>query len=48
MKAYINDMIFMDNISRAMFEKLNDELFRNCLNSVQQVLRDGNIYKGDI
>jgi L1 cell adhesion molecule like protein len=39
---------FMDNISRAMFENLNDELFRSCMNPVQQVLRDSGMSKGDI
>jgi L1 cell adhesion molecule like protein len=39
---------FMDNISRAMFENLNDELFRSCMNPVQQVLRDAGVSKGDI
>jgi L1 cell adhesion molecule like protein len=39
---------FMDNISRAMFENLNDELFRSCMNPVQQVLRDAGMSKGDI
>jgi L1 cell adhesion molecule like protein len=38
----------MDNISRAMFENLNDELFRSCMNPVQQVLRDAGITKEDI
>jgi L1 cell adhesion molecule like protein len=39
---------FMDNISRAMFENLNDELFRSCMNPVQQVLRDSQMSKADI
>jgi L1 cell adhesion molecule like protein len=39
---------FMDNISRAMFDNLNDELFRSCMNPVQQVLRDSGMSKGDI
>jgi L1 cell adhesion molecule like protein len=39
---------FMDNISRAMFENLNDELFRSCMKPVEQVLRDAGKSKGDI
>jgi L1 cell adhesion molecule like protein len=39
---------FMDNISRAMFENLNDELFRSTITPVGQVLRDANMAKGDV
>ncbi|OHT15111.1 Heat shock cognate 71 kDa protein [Tritrichomonas foetus] len=39
---------FMDNISRAMFENLNDELFRSTINPVAQVLRDANMSKSDV
>jgi L1 cell adhesion molecule like protein len=39
---------FMDNISRAMFENLNDELFRSTMTPVAQVLRDANMSKGDV
>jgi L1 cell adhesion molecule like protein len=39
---------FMDNISRAMFENLNDELFRSTITPVGQVLRDANMSKGDV
>ncbi|KAH0794068.1 cytoplasmic heat shock protein 70 [Histomonas meleagridis] len=39
---------FMDNISRAMFENLNDELFRSTMNPVAQVLRDANMSKSDV
>jgi L1 cell adhesion molecule like protein len=39
---------FMDNISRAMFENLNDELFRSTMIPVAQVLRDANISKNDV
>ena len=35
----------MDSISRAMFEDLNDDLFRSTLNSVLQVLRDAGVEK---
>jgi L1 cell adhesion molecule like protein len=38
----------MDNISRAMFENLNDELFRSTMQPVAQVLRDANISKSDV
>jgi L1 cell adhesion molecule like protein len=31
-----------------MFENLNDELFKSCMNPVQQVLRDAGVSKGDI
>jgi L1 cell adhesion molecule like protein len=39
---------FMDNITRAMFENLNDELFRNTIAPVAQVLHDANISKNDV
>jgi len=39
---------FMDNISRAMFENLNDELFRSCMGPVAQVLKDANMSKSDV
>ena len=39
---------FMDNISRAMFENLNDELFRGTLNPVAQVLRDAGMSKSEV
>jgi L1 cell adhesion molecule like protein len=39
---------FMDNMTRAMFENLNDELFRSTMNPVSQVLRDANMSKGDV
>jgi L1 cell adhesion molecule like protein len=39
---------FMDNISRAMFENLSDELFRSTMNPVAQVLRDANMSKSDV
>ena len=38
----------MDNISHAMFENLNDELFRSTMNPVAQVLRDANMSKSDV
>lgn len=39
---------FMDNISRAMFENLNDELFRSTMNPVSQVLKDAKMSKSDV
>ena len=39
---------FMDNISRAMFENLNDELFRSTIDPVAQVLRDAKMSKSDV
>jgi molecular chaperone DnaK (HSP70) len=48
MKAYINDIIFMDKISRAMFESLNDELFRSWMNFFQQVLRDSSMFENTL
>jgi L1 cell adhesion molecule like protein len=39
---------FMDNISRAMFENLNNELFRSTMTPVAQVLREANMAKGDV
>jgi L1 cell adhesion molecule like protein len=39
---------FMDTITRASFENMNDELFRSCISPVQQVLRDSGISKGDV
>ncbi|KAH0792913.1 cytoplasmic heat shock protein 70 [Histomonas meleagridis] len=39
---------FVDNISRAMFENLNDELFRSTMTPVAQVLRDANMSKSDV
>jgi len=37
-----------DNISRAIFENLNDELFRSCIYLVAQVLNGANMNKSDI
>ncbi|KAK8847275.1 Hsp70 chaperone [Tritrichomonas musculus] len=39
---------FIDSISRAMFESLNDELFRSTLNPVAQVLQDAKMSKSDV
>jgi L1 cell adhesion molecule like protein len=39
---------FMDNISRAMFNSLNDDLFRRTLVPIQQVLHDMNMSKEDV
>jgi len=39
---------FVDNISRAMFENLNSELFNSCIEPVQMVLKDANISKNEI
>jgi L1 cell adhesion molecule like protein len=39
---------FMDNISHAMFEKLNNKLFRSTMTPVAQVLREANMAKGDV
>ena len=39
---------FMDNISRAMFENLNDELFRSTMDPVAQVLKDAKMSKSDV
>jgi L1 cell adhesion molecule like protein len=39
---------FMDNISCAMFENLNDELFRSTMTPVAQVLREANMAMGDV
>jgi molecular chaperone DnaK (HSP70) len=39
---------FMDNISRAMFENLNDEVFRSTMTPVAQVLTEANMAKGDV
>jgi L1 cell adhesion molecule like protein len=38
----------MDNISRATFESLNDELFRRTIAAVGHVLRDANMSKSDV
>lgn len=38
----------MDNISRAMFENLNSDLFRKCLEPVSKVLSDAQCSKADI
>jgi molecular chaperone DnaK (HSP70) len=38
----------MDIISRAMFESLNDKLFRSTMTSVAQLLREANMAKGDV
>lgn len=38
----------MDNISRAMFENLNAELFRKCLEPINKVLSDSKTSKADI
>jgi L1 cell adhesion molecule like protein len=39
---------FMDNISRAIFENLNDELLRSTMTPVAQVLKEANMAKGDV
>ena len=39
---------FQDTISRAMFENLNDELFRSTLGPVAQVLKDAKMSKSDV
>ena len=39
---------FYTSISRAKFEQLCDDLFRNCLLPVEKVIRDAKISKGDI
>jgi molecular chaperone DnaK (HSP70) len=39
---------FMDNISRAMVENLNDEFFRSTMTPVAQILREANMVKGDV
>jgi hypothetical protein len=39
---------FMDNLSRAMFENLNDEFFRSTMTPVAQFLRDAKMAKGDV
>jgi L1 cell adhesion molecule like protein len=39
---------FTDTISRAMFENLNDELFRKCIGPVAQVLKDAKMSKSDV
>ena len=38
----------MDNISRAMFENLNSDLFRKCIEPVNKVLTDSQTSKSDI
>ena len=39
---------FYTSISRAKFESLCDDLFRNCLEPVEKVIRDSKLSKGDI
>jgi L1 cell adhesion molecule like protein len=39
---------FMDNMTRAMFENLNDELFRSTMQPVAQVLKDSGLGKSDV
>ena len=39
---------FYTSISRAKFESLCDDLFRNCLDPVEKVIRDSKLSKGDI
>jgi L1 cell adhesion molecule like protein len=39
---------FMDTLSRAMFENINDDLFRKCIGPVAQVLKDAKKSKNDI
>jgi L1 cell adhesion molecule like protein len=39
---------FMDTMTRAMFENLNDELFRSTMAPVAQVIRDANIAKENV
>ena len=39
---------FQENMTRAMFENLNDELFRSTMTPVAQVLRDAKMSKSDV
>jgi L1 cell adhesion molecule like protein len=39
---------FFTSITRARFEELNQDLFRNCMEPVEKVLRDGKMSKGQI
>ncbi|XP_021737619.1 heat shock cognate 70 kDa protein-like [Chenopodium quinoa] len=39
---------FYSTISRAKFEKLNLDLFKNCINPVKRCLEDANMKKGDV
>lgn len=39
---------FMDNITRANFENLNDELFRKTMEPVAKVLQDAKVSKSDV
>ena len=38
----------IDNISRAMFENLNSDLFRKAINPINKVLSDANVSKADV
>jgi L1 cell adhesion molecule like protein len=39
---------FIDNLTRAQFENLNDDLFRKTMSPIAQVLRDANLSKADV
>ena len=39
---------FYTNITRAKFESLCEDLFKNCLNPVERVILDSKLSKGDI
>lgn len=47
-EALFQGQDFYDNISRAMFENLNQQLFNKCLEPVNKVLKDSGMGKGDI
>ena len=46
--ALFDGIDFYTSISRAKFESLCEDLFKNCLNPVEKVLRDAKIDKGDV
>jgi len=46
--ALFDGIDFMTNITRARFEELNADLFRNCIGPVESVLRDAKIDKGKV
>ncbi len=46
--ALIDGLDYCANITRAKFEELNNDLFRSCLEPIEQVIRDSRINKSKI
>jgi heat shock protein 5 len=47
-ESLVNGADFSDTLTRAMFEKLNDDLFKKTLKPVENVMKDSGLKKSDI